>query len=626
MKPYFLLALALLPAARAQTFQSIPPEQAAGYHFNFRNFYASDAEFQKGMKRIDATVAEVRGLRGKVIASPQNLYKALDLSDDFTRRFVRAYFYLNLQYSVNTTQTGLRDKSADLDAKYSPQLSFVNDEIQKITMPQFERFVKAEPRLKKYRYVIEESLRSKPHTLSLKEEELLAATGPTMTKWQEDLYDRLMDRASWGTVKDPDTGGELDVRQDENRLANSPNRNVRRETNDKQTAAYKAQRDLFAFDFLNVASTRNRLGTIRKFRNGQDAAFFGLHLTYKDIDTAYNQILAHGDIRKRLQTLQRDRVASFTGYDTVHAWDMTMAPPGVEKPRFTIDQARAAILSSVAWLGPEYTREMARLLDPKNGRLDLVPGQNRVPNAFATPSPGFDAVFYSYGFQGYVDDVSTLAHEGGHVVHAALENNAKVPPALSDGPRYFTESYAILNEYVLLDKLYREEQDPGRKVYYLEQLLQRMMGFYGNVRIAAIEKAVYEQQPKGTLKTPDDLDKLTLDIGRKVSIWHEIDPETNLMWEQIPHYYGSPTYYVNYVFADLLAQTFFARYQDNPAKFGPQFTALLRNGFNDSPARLLKRFMNVSLTDPKTYDAVFQKHEQYLKDLEALYAKSPVQK
>lgn len=607
-------------------FQPIPPSEASAYRFNFSKFYKSPADFEAAVKDLDARVQAMQDLKGKVIASPSNLYRALVESDDIQTRFAKAYWYLDLQYSVNTTDVAARTRATDLDAKYSPMLAFVGTEIQDITPESFQRFLKTEPRLKTYAYVIEEAIRAKPHTLSLKEEELLAGIGPLLTRWQEDMYDLLMDRAPWGQVKDPATDEMLDVRQDAARLSNSLDRDVRRSQYEKENEAYKAQRDLFAFDVLNVARTRNSLARLRHFKNGMDASYFGLHLTYDQVTNAYNSILNHGDIRKRLQTLQRDRIAAFTGFDNVRLYDMNEVPPGVEKPRFTIDQARATIMESVGYLGDEYRREMLRLLDPANGRLDIVPGPNRVANAFSVPAPGFDSVFYSYGYQGYLDDVSTLAHEGGHAVESALKNNNHVPPALSDGPRYFTEAYALLNELVLYDMLYEQAKDPGLKVYYLERQLQQIMGVYGAARIAAIEKAIYEEVDKGSLTSADELDKLTDDLGRKVSIWHELDPETNRLWQQIPHYYNAPTYYTNYVFASLLAQSFFARYKTDPGDFARRFTSLVRSGFNASPETLLQRFMGMNLADANTFDSVFSQQQRYLNDLEALYRQVPVKR
>jgi oligoendopeptidase F len=237
----------------AAAFQPIPPAEAAAYKFNFGNFYATPAAFESALKAMEAQVTDLQKLQGKVIASPQNLYRALKLSDDINTRFLKIYWYLDLQYSIRTANTAARNRATDLDAKYSPRLTFVNNEIQKITPDRFQKFVKAEPRLKTYSYVIDEALRGKPHTLGLKEEELLAKTGPLMSQWQEDMFDLLLDRAPWGTVKDPQTGRDLNVRQDAAELNNSPVREVRKEQYEKENTAYKDQRDLFASDFPSAA-------------------------------------------------------------------------------------------------------------------------------------------------------------------------------------------------------------------------------------------------------------------------------------------------------------------------------------------------------------------------------------
>ena len=617
------------PAAHAQAapkddFQPIPPAEQAAYHFNYAKvFFASDAAEANAVKSLDAQAKRLQALKGHVLASPQNLYAALKESDDFGVLFDRVYAYLQLKYSVNTKAVAYRDQSNALDSRLSPQITFVNDEVKNVTPAQMRQYLAAYPPLRPYRYVIEESVRAKPHTLTLKEEQLLSAAGPLLTEWQSDQYDLLMDRAPWGKVHDP-AAGDLDVRQDEGRIDNSADRDVRREGHDKTAAAFAGERDLFAFDVLHVAKAQNKLAQLRHYRNGQDASFFGLHLSDAEVSTAFAQILAHGDLRKRLQTMQRARIASFTGYDTVHSWDMSVVPPGVEKPGFTIDQATEAIKTSTAYLGPEWNGDLDALLNPANGRLDIVSGPNRIANAFTYPLPYAQSPFYSYGYEGYQSDVSTLAHEAGHAVHQSLMSRAKIPPATMSGPPFFTESYAILDEMVLDDSLYRHETDPGRRVYFLENLLRELMAFYGTTEIAAIEKAAYEGVDADKIKTADDLDALTQRIGSQVSLWYDLEPDQKDLWEEIPHYYNAPTYYVNYVFATLLAETYFAQYKKDPVGFAKRFTALERNGFNDTPPHLLQRFLGINLSDPKTYQAVFAQQEQSLNDLQQLYAQVPV--
>jgi oligoendopeptidase F len=96
------------------------------------------------------------------------------------------------------------------------------------------------------------------------------------------------------------------------------------------------------------------------------------------------------------------------------------------------------------------------------------------------------------------------------------------------------------------------------------------------------------------------------------------------MWATIPHFYRGGTPYENYVFADLLAQRYFAMYKADPAGFAKRYVAMQRNGYDDTPPNLLRKFMGIDLKDPKVYDAVFAQQAKYLADLEALYKKVPV--
>ena len=119
---------------------------------------------------------------------------------------------------------------------------------------------------------------------------------------------------------------------------------------DKTNAAFKSERDLFAFDVLNVAKTENELANFGATRTGRTPRSSICICPTRVIDTAYQQILAHGDLRKRLQTMQRARIASFTGYDPVHSYDMTVVPPpSPSRASPSTSRARSSSTSRIIW-------------------------------------------------------------------------------------------------------------------------------------------------------------------------------------------------------------------------------------------------------------------------------------
>lgn len=367
---------------------------------------------------------------------------------------------------------------------------------------------------------------------------------------------------------------------------------------------------------------RNEVARLRRYRDYPAEAHFALHLTTQQVKDLFRRLEEQGEFNKRYQRLRAERVRQIGGFDEVNVWDLTVIPRGLQRPRFTIEEAARVIRDALAPLGQEHSGELAELLDPANGRLDLVPGENRVPGAFAWGMPGSQtSIFYSFNYEGYFDDVSALAHEAGHAVHYELMANNRVPASYTSGPTYFTESFAMLNELLVADHLYRNAGDDLRRTYFLEQFLGQAMSVFGVGRQAALEQAVYDQVQAGKARTPDDLDRLAREIGARTSIWHDRHPELAMEWIAVHHFYRQPMYYVNYVWANFLSLKYYQMLRQDPGGFIRRYLALMRNGFDAPPAELLKKFLGLRLDDPKLAADAFSVLEGRIQELEALYAK-----
>jgi oligoendopeptidase F len=340
------------------------------------------------------------------------------------------------------------------------------------------------------------------------------------------------------------------------------------------------------------------------------------------VKALFEKIAQEGEFNKNYQRLRAGQIKKISSYDDVNVWDMTVIPAGLQRPRFTIDEASKVIKETLAPFGPEYAKELANLLDPANGRLDILPGTNRVPGAFAWGFPGSQiSIFYSFNYEGYFDDVSTLAHEAGHAVHFQLMGNNHVLPVYTNGPNYFTESFAMFNELLLADHVTKTEPDLLRKTYFLEHFLQQAMSVFGVTRQAALEQAMYDGVASGKLKTADDFDKMTKALGSRYSMWYEKNDELKNDWIAVHHYFNSPMYYINYVYANFLSLKYFELYQRDPKAFLPKYLALVRNGFNAPPAELLKKYLNIDLHDPKLVSDTLAVLDGRIKELQSLYSK-----
>jgi len=548
------------------TFVAIPPPEALRYHIDFaRNFFTSAEAEKADRANLYATLKELETLKGKVAGSADSLQRALQLNDRVRVQLHRHYSYLYLRNAVNTAdETSLAESSA-LDSEVSTRTAFLKQELMQIDDRRLAAFVSRKPSLKSYLFAIESVRRYRPYTLSLKEEELLSATAPN-NDWQAELYDKLRES--------------------------------------QQVTRF--QRDLFAFTLTRLAGTRTRLARMHHFADAASEVYFNSYWTRTEVDTLVEQIPQQAEVYKRYQRLRADHLKKTTG------------AKASQPPRYTIDQASEIIRNALAPLGLDYGRELALLLDPSNGRMDIVPGDHRKRGGFSQGFIGTDSVFYSAGFAGSYNDLRVLTHESTHAVHRQLMNRNHVLPTYAEGPHYLFEAFAIFNEFLLPDYLYNHETDRVRKQFYLEQFLdgKGTAMFYVAPEVA-VEHAVYEGITKGTLKGADDLDTLTERIYSRYS--SENGDQLKTRWMTLSLVYEDPFYYINYVYGALLALNFYEMYSRNPERFVPRYLALMQNGFDAPPKILLRRFLDLDLDDPRLITNALRVVEDKVNVLEKSY-------
>lgn len=592
-----IVTMSLSVAIAQDNFVPISPRQVNQYHIDFaRVFYASPEVEKRQREQLYVALKALENLKTKVSDSAATLELALKLNDRVQVQFNKHYAYLYLRHAVNTQdEASLRDAS-QLDAEVTTRTAFLRQELMQISDSQFAAFVAQRPFLKRYRFAIESARRYRAHTLSLKEEELLSATAPN-NEWQYELYETLREKGSTAAV------------------------NEKPEEAFKRTYAGRfALRDFYAFALMRLARTHTRLARLRHYDDAASEVYFNSYWTKRDVDQLIEQVAQHADLYKHYQQIRAAHIARLAGLQSVNIWDLSMTLPGRKPPQFTIDRASEVIREAMKPLGPEYGNELAALLDPANGRMDIVPGPFRKRGGFSKGFIGTESVFFSYGFRGSYNDVRILAHEGTHALHRQLMTHQGVSPSNAMGPSYLFEAFAIFSEFLLPDYLYDNEPDPLKKQFYLEQFLEGK----GTVMFVvapevALEHAVYEGVDTGVIKNADDLDALTKKIYTRYSIWAEKHDELKGKWMDIPLMYEDPFYDVNYVYGALVALNFYDLYRRDPKFFVPNYVALMRNGFDAPPEVLLKRFLKIDLNDPKLISNAMRVIEEKVKLLEESY-------
>jgi oligoendopeptidase F len=615
------LIVAGLPALPmlAQGFEAIAPAQAPQYRFDLRHdFYADEAAWARDLAEAKALVDSLQPFRGKVTSSGATL---LELASKLERLDVltsRLYIYRFLRYAADTTlepqQSAADQQVSELNAK----VSFVATELRTTSREDLDRLIAQEPKLAPYRFSLEQNTRYKPYTLSADQEELFSRLSPQLYSWEGQLFQKLIDRTTFSDLETP--AGKLNVYRDRQVLSKQPDRELRKKALLTLAEEYHASADLFAFSVIKLASALNGEATTRGFKGAFASSLFDAHLTPEQAESFFETIGGFSELSRRYLQLKKERIRKTAGIPDPAPWDNDVVPTGFVRPQFTIGQATDALKASLAFHGPRYSADLAELLDPANGRLDIVTGKNRMPGAFSWGVYGAPHVFYSYGYRGYLDDVLTLSHEGGHAVHYDLIGQSKVLPVYASGPQYFTESFAMLNEFATADYLYQHATTQEQKIYFLEQLLDVMLRrFFDIVMRSEFEYRAYQKIQAGELTDAGQLHELWKAEGlRYVGDDYEKHDFLKRGWTYTPHFFTSPRYYINYMFANLMAISYYQRRLVDP-EFDRRYVELMANGFPDTPVNLLKKHLGLDPFDPANVKGAMHALEGKLKELEALY-------
>ena len=499
---------------------------------------------------------------------------------------VRHDAYLHLRCADDKSDSKACDGEDAVDSMVDSHTAFIASGIAALPAVKISALLKS-PSLKPYAYAIADMRRQNGHDAGAAGEKVLAKLSPDLSDWQDALYEQALSRADFGTVVTPQ--GALDVARQRNVLAVHPDRNIRKQAFDKRNAGFDRVRDDVAFALLHTVSAGNARAVLHQFANAPDAKYFAMGFDPAQTRSLIERVSASGLLLKRFESVRASDLHQAFGIADAAPWDLRV-PTAALAPR-TLDDARGVYHSVFAQLGPVYQAQFDALLDPANGRTDIALGAvpHRSAGGFSVGAPGVTSILFVGSFGGIFKDMSVIAHEGGHAVHRALMSANRVRPVYGEGPHYLFESFAIFNELLLADYLASHAANSAEKRFYDEQFLDvKGLDYIRGAQDAALEQAFYDSP----LHTPDDLDALTLKIDAQFTQW----PQKN-RWEAMSLAYEDPLYNVNYLYGGLLALQYYKQWKASPQTFAPTYVALLQNGFDDTPADLLRRFLKIDLND-----------------------------
>lgn len=582
--------------------------------WNLASLYPSDAAWQTSLEQWKRQIPRYATFKNKVGKSARNLAACLQFDADFDRLGERLGTYAFLKTSEDQGDSnfqrmkGLFQHAATQAAEAAAWLRPAILAIPKKTMDAWMK--KSE--LAEWKLALERIVRYRPHTLSDKEENLLAMQGQ-MSQASNQIFRQLNDAdLKWGLVKN-EKGQLVELGHSSfSAFLHSPNAAVRKEAFTKYYEQYENHRNTIAASLDASVQRDVYYARARKYSSALESALFDDKVPI----TVYTNLIA--SVHRKLPVLYRyyELRRKKLKLKEVHQYDTYVPILSDLEKRHTWDQAVKAVVDSLEPMGDEYCRELQRGLT--TGRwCDRYPNQGKQSGAFSSGSyDGQPYILMNYQ-PDVLDHVFTLSHEAGHSMHSYFSAKHQ-PYQYYNYTIFVAEVASTFNEQLLLHHLLQKADSRKERAYLINHAIDEIRGtIIRQTMFAEFEKISHELVEKGEPLTVDTLRKeyrklLDLYFGPDFTI----DAALELECLRIPHFYRA-FYVYKYATGLSAAIALSQRVLNGGSRELNDYLGFLKGGCSKYPLDLL-RGAGVDMEKPASVDAAMKRFELLVTELEEL--------
>lgn len=583
------------------------------YKWAIEDLYASDDLWYKEYEAIKGMLPKAAEYQGRLSKSAELLLGFLQLSDEIGKLLERVYVYANQKYhedTGNSTYQDLSNKANALSVQVNSALSFATPEILTISEEVLLQFLHECKELRVYEFYLKDILRLKAHILSAEMEELLAGAGEIA-----DASSNIFTMFNNADIKFPeikDENGEP-VRITHGRygqLLESTDRRVRREAFEGVYSTYNSYRNTLAASFSANVKQEVFFAKARKYASTLEKALDAANIPVEVYTNLISAVHENMHLMHRYVTLRK----KLLGVDELHMYDLYTPLVADVKMEIPFDEAKEIVAKGLAPLGEEY---QSILYEGYNNRwIDVYENENKRSGAYSWGAYGTHP-YVLLNYNDTLNNVFTLAHEMGHAIHSYLSDREQ--PYIYAGYKIFVAEVAsTCNEALLIDHMLKHTEDKKKKAYLINHFLEKFKGtLYRQTMFAEFEMLTHKMVENDESLTAEALCKLYHDLN--VAYFGNdivIDPEIDMEWARIPHFYNS-FYVYQYATGYSAAIALSRRILNEGEPAVKDYIRFLSGGSSNYPIELLKG-AGVDMSTKEPVNEALKLFEELLDQMEEL--------
>lgn len=581
------------------------------FKWDLSTLYKNDDEWEKDFADLDSKIEKAASFAGK-LNNAEAIAAYFEASTALSRNVSNLFTYTSLRKSEDTRAEQAQKMYARIYGQYVKAVtmtSFAEPEILSLSDEKLNEII-GNDCLKEYQFVLKNLLRRKPHTLSAKEEKLLASFGEVMaapsnisTNLQDAdmLFDQVQDsKGNWIEL----TGSNFIL------LQHSQDRELRKNAFESYYKGFKEHINTFAATYCGAVKAAVAEAEVRGYSSSRAMMMADENIPEEVYDNLIQVVrdfmpamLRYVALRKRL-----------LGVEELHYYDVYTPLVENQSKQYSYEEAKQMVLDAVAPLGQQYCSIIQKGFDER--WIDVYPNKGKSGGAYSSGT--YDSnPFVLTNFTGTLDSVSTIAHEMGHSLHTWYANHNQ-PAHLADYTLFVAEVASTVNENLMIEQLLKKTEDPEERLSLLNQYLENFKGtVYRQVMFAEFEKEAHAMAEKGEALDPASLNELYRGLVQDYfGTEMVIDEEVIVEWARIPHFYR-PFYVYKYATGYSSAVALSEMILSGDDQSVTRYLEFLAIGGSEYPLDALKH-AGVDLTVPDPIVIALKKFEQVLDEAERI--------
>jgi oligoendopeptidase F len=464
-----------------------------------------------------------------------------------------------------------------------------------------------DPRLDFVRHHLRSSRRWAPHLLSEPEERL-------------DTELRVVGASAWGRLYDELTSSLECPRADgttvslEVALADlqHPDRSRRQQAHEAVSRGLEPGLRTRAFVLNTLLNHRAIQDRLRDYPSWVSSRNLANEASDESVQALVDAVVARYDIPQRWYALK----ARILGLEQIADYDR-MASVATAPSEIGWSAATEMVLDSYSSFSPELAGIVQRFL--REGWIDAPVRPGKRGGAFCAYTVPSHHPYVLLNWTGTTRDVSTLAHELGHGVHAYLAREQGIFQMTT--PLTLAETASVFGETVTTNRLLASLEDPDQRLTLLAGSIDDSVAtVFRQVAMNRFEHAVHlARREEGELSV-ERFNELWIETqSAMLGDGVEVTEGYRTWWSYIPHFIHTPGYVYAYAYGQLLALSVYRRYERDGDDFVPRYLDLLRAGGSMAPEQLAQ-IVDCDLADPQFWSGGLEIVEAQLVAAEAAAA------